>query len=88
LNCQSIEAHALYEERKTIGSLNRDNINMNSIGKEVKVNNIQFESITSAAQYICKEEPGKKVMTVKKEIRNFVNGQRPSWSMYGKYLIS
>ena len=50
------------------------------------MNNVCFPSITQAAKYIAEEE-NKNVQTIRKELRQFINGNRSSWYMYDKYLI-
>jgi len=62
--------------------------NSTLVGKPVKVNGKQFDSIHAASQYIASKEPGKRVSTIRKEIRKFVKGERLEWKMYGKYYIS
>lgn len=52
----------------------------------VKVNGVTFNSISSAAKHIAFLE-GKNVDNIRRELRRYLNGQRPSWTMYGKYLI-
>lgn len=56
------------------------------VGKSVSVNGTMFKSTGSAAKYIS-ECTGKNKGTISKEIRRYLQGKRPSWYMYGKYLI-
>ena len=60
---------------------------LDSISLKVKVNGIVYESASSAARFIHTSEPEKNVKTIAKEIRKCISGQRPEWSMYGKYKI-
>lgn len=62
--------------------------NKKIVGKEIKINDTKFNSISSSAKYIADNEPTKNVKTIRKEISRFANGERPSWIMYGKYKIS
>jgi maltooligosyltrehalose synthase len=55
-------------------------------GRPLTINGEVYRSISNAAKYIADRE-GKKVDTVKKELKNFMNGKRFAWSMYGKYAI-
>lgn len=61
-------------------------------GKPIKVNGESFDSCGSAAAFIVGEELKsgnvKSKATISKELRRFLQGRRPSWSMYGKYKIS
>ena len=56
------------------------------ISKSIFINNVCFPSIAQAAKYIAEQE-NKNVETIRKELRQFINGSRSSWYMYGKYLI-
>ena len=56
------------------------------ISRCVYVNKVRFESTTQAAKFIAENE-NKSVQTIRKEIRNYLNGKRSSWYMYDKYLI-
>lgn len=56
------------------------------VGKSVSVNGTMFKSAGSAAKYIS-ECTGKNKGTISKEIRRYLQGKRPSWYMYDKYLI-
>lgn len=58
------------------------------VGKPVKVNGKQYETIRAAANYIASQEAGKNVETIRKEIRKYLKGERGEWYMYGKYYIS
>ena len=60
---------------------------LKSISLIVKVDGIIYNSAMSAARYIISKEPERNVKTIAKEIRKCVAGQRPEWSMYGKYKI-
>ena len=57
------------------------------IAKKVYVDGMLFKSAKSAARFICSLEPEKKIETVSKEIKRCLNGVRPEWKMYGKYMI-
>lgn len=59
---------------------------LKSISKSIFINNVYFPSVTQAAKFIAEQED-KNVQTIRKELRQFVNGKRSSWYMYGKYLI-
>ena len=59
---------------------------LRKISKSIFVNNVCFPSITQAAKYIAEQE-NKNVQTIRKELRQFINGNRSSWYMYDKYLI-
>ena len=59
---------------------------LKSISKSVFINNVYFPSVTQAAKFIAEQED-KNVQTIRKELRQFINGKRSSWYMYGKYLI-
>ena len=59
---------------------------LKSISKSVFINNVYFPSVTQAAKFIAEQED-KNIQTIRKELRQFVNGKRSSWYMYGKYLI-
>ena len=59
---------------------------LKSISKSVFINDVYFPSVTQAAKFIAEQED-KNVQTIRKELRQFVNGKRSSWYMYGKYLI-
>lgn len=60
---------------------------MDRISLIVNVNGVMYRSAISAARFIQSMEPDKNVSTIAKEIRKCINGQRPEWSMYGKYRI-
>lgn len=55
-------------------------------GRSIIINGEVYRSISNAAKYIAGME-GKKVDTIKKELKNFMNGKRASWKMYNKYYI-
>ena len=55
---------------------------------KVTVNGIEFHSAYSAAKYIYDIEQRSSLHNISKEIRKYLAGNRPSWNMYGKYLIS
>jgi len=78
----AISSHQTYMERRKLTSENA------SIGKPLKVNGVEYRSIKAAARYIASCEPTKNVDTIRKELRKFLNGDRPEWSMYGKYAIT
>lgn len=59
---------------------------LKSISKSIFINNVCFPSVTQAAKFIAEQE-GKNVQTIRKELRQFINGKRSSWYMYDKYLI-
>lgn len=56
------------------------------ISKSIFVNNVCFPSVRQAAKFIAEQE-GKNEQTIRKELRQFINGKRSSWYMYDKYLI-
>lgn len=56
------------------------------ISRCIYVNKIKFESTTQAAKFIAENE-NKNIQTIRKELRDYLNGKRDSWCMYGKYLI-
>ena len=59
---------------------------LKSISKSIFINNVCFPSVTQAAKFIAEQED-KNVQTIRKELRQFINGKRSSWYMYDKYLI-
>ena len=59
---------------------------LKKVSKSIFINNVCFPSITQAAKYIAEQE-NKNVQTIRKELRQFINGKRSSWYMYDKYLI-
>lgn len=60
---------------------------LKSISLKVKVNDVVYESASSASMFIKSLEPERNVKTIAKEIRKCIAGQRPEWYMYGKYRI-
>lgn len=60
-------------------------------GKRVKVNGVEYRSCKAAAEYIVSEElklgNNRTKATIDKELRRFLQGLRPSWTMYGKYEV-
>lgn len=60
-------------------------------GKRIIVDGITFVSAGSAATYIVTSEDSigntRKHSTVSKELRRFLQGKLPAWTMYGKYTI-
>lgn len=76
------EAHETANQRLTTTQAN---------AKPIYINGTKYDSISAAARYIQNTEgaSGKAVQlnTVKKELRKYVNGVRPAWTMYGKYKI-
>ena len=77
----AVASHQTYVQR-------RKQTTKSVIGKPVKVNGKQYDTIRSAANYIAAQEPGKRVETIRKEIRKYLRGERTEWYMYGKYYIS
>ena len=65
---------------------------VNTTGKPIKVDGVEFKSCGSAASYIVKKELmagySRNKGTISKELRRYLQGKRPSWKMYGKYLVS
>lgn len=59
---------------------------LKDISKSIFINNVCFPSITQAAKFIAEQE-GKNIQTIRKELRQFINGKRSSWYMYDKYLV-
>lgn len=57
------------------------------VGVHILVNGVQFPSLHQAARHIATAE-GKNEDTVRRELRRFAKGLRPSWHLYGKYHIS
>lgn len=61
-------------------------------GKPVSINNKKYDSCGQAAQFIVDEEfklgRFKNKSTISKELRNYVNGHRGEWAMYGRYRVS
>lgn len=55
-------------------------------GRSIIINGEVYRSITKAAKHIADAED-KKIDTVRKELKNYMNGKRPEWCMYGKYNI-
>jgi len=59
--------------------------------KPITVDGIVFPSAYSAAKHIVEEEEKlgnhRTHNTISKELRRFIAGKRPSWSMYGLYRI-
>lgn len=60
-------------------------------GKPIKINGKEFKSCRAATDYILSEEilAGREVKleTIRRELRRYQQGLRPSWYMYGKYLV-
>jgi len=54
--------------------------------KRIKINDIEFSSLGEGSKYIISFGRGK-FNTVRKELRKFIQGKRPSWKMYGKFKI-
>ena len=59
---------------------------VSAVAKDIRVNGVIYESVTKAAKHIADNE-GKQLDTVRKELRNYIQGKRPEWCMYGKYNI-
>ena len=56
------------------------------ISRCVFINKVEFNSVNQAARFIADKE-GKNFQTIRREIRDYLNGKRGSWYMYEKYLI-
>ncbi len=56
-------------------------------GNKVCVNGKEYATVGEAATMIA-NECDKNKQTIRKEIQRYVQGKRPSWLMYGKYLIA
>lgn len=61
------------------------------VGKPITINGALFRSCAAAANHIIKEELKLGYLrnqgTVSKELRRYLQGYKPSWSMYGRYLV-
>jgi len=55
--------------------------------KPIKVNGKQYASISEAARFIQFDSGRGSYFSIRKELRRFLQGKRPSWRMYGKYDI-
>lgn len=56
------------------------------ISKPIIVNGFEWSSIHAASKHIASIE-NKNENTIRKELRNYVQGKRMEWCMYGKYNI-
>ena len=74
------------QERNYLAQQKKPKKNGEGILRFIFINNVYFPSVTQAAKFIAEQED-KNVQTIRKELRQFVNGKRSSWYMYGKYLI-
>ena len=70
---------------------NPDTVNSGNGGKGILVDGKMYTSAYSAAKYIELKEAKlgntRTHNTISKELRRFIAGKRPSWSMYGLYRI-
>lgn len=61
------------------------------VGKKIKVNGEVYPSCKSAAKSIVEKELvlgyTRSEATISKELRRFLQGLRPAWSMYGRYEV-
>ncbi len=61
---------------------------INQTAKPVLVNGTRFQSAKEAARYICEDEDiTAKVDTVRKSIKDMIDGKRKPWTYKGKYEI-
>lgn len=60
-------------------------------GKKVKINGVLFQSCGTAAAWIVEQEAGlgniRNKDTISKELRKYLQGRRPEWTMYDKYQV-
>lgn len=65
---------------------------VDAVGKPVRVNDVLFKSCKQAAAFIVESELAlgyaRNKETINRELRRYINGTRPSWSMYYRYKIS
>jgi hypothetical protein len=61
-------------------------------GNKISVNGEEFQSCRSATSFIVESEAllgyERREDTVRKELRNYLKGLRPSWTLYGRYRIN
>ena len=61
-------------------------------GKKVTIDGKVFKSAGEGAEYIVTEElkvgRTRNKATISKELRRFLQGKRPSWEMYNKYVVT
>lgn len=85
-------------DRKYAGSINTAGMKFTSpdamvdvVGKPIKINGTAYRSCKQAAAYIVESELAlgyvRSKETINRELRRYINGTRPSWSMYYRYLI-
>ena len=61
---------------------------INQTAKPVLVNGTRFQSAKEAARYICEDEDiTAKVDTVRKSIKDMIDGKRKPWTYKGKYKM-
>jgi len=65
--------------------------NAKKYGVSIVVNGITYDAVRQAARYIvgCEDALGniRNIETVRKELKRFIQGKRPAWTMYGNYTI-
>lgn len=94
----TIDAELDKTPEKYSGYANTKNITFTSVeemvevvGKPITINGMMFRSCAMAADYIAKEELKlgytRNRGTISKELRRYLQGCKPSWSMYGRYLV-
>lgn len=85
--CSSLMNKQFYAFGRKGTPVSRRRTGAKPIGIRITVNGVQFLSLHQAARYIATTE-GKNEDTVRRELRRYAKGLRPSWHLYGKYHIS